>query len=354
MDFPNILHLRTDRALLNTTFEGYKLSLEPVPILKSEFSTPLYRIFTSEDQYSFLHAKLFSLHNHLFRDPWTSNSGYFLDGSWTLKNVRYKSENGSLDNPKPVFRFPKSSKPNDGYNVSCKFVSDKLCVFSDGCGLLQILNTGDRSRIDEWKSNFREYIFENSTPFILQDTQLEVKEDVTNIYCLLLSVQEKKICEENEKKFESVIDWIVISKANNSNAWSKKHVRQLRCHSLPEYCALETDSNGLLLSADEKYSFEFDIENPIVEEKLSEDGLIESNDPEEVKKAEENGSVFTWSQTDEDICIYFSIGKESVVKDFKVFCTGLKLNVLHKKRSLLDSELYEHIDNDLTTWNLVI
>lgn len=353
MDLPILLTLRPDRALLNAKFDGYKLSLDPVPVLKANSSTSLHRTFTSDEQYSFLHARLFSLHNHLFRDPWTPNSGYFLDDSWALRNVRYRADSGTLDNPKSVFRFPKAAKLSDGYNVSCKFVSDKFCVFSDGCGALQILNTGDRARADEWKSIYREAALEGSTSFVLQDARLEDGEGSRSVHCLLLSIREKQTAAENEKKFEAVVDWVVLSKADDTNVWSKKHVRQLRCHSLPEYCALEpNNSNGLLLSAEEKFKFEFDVENPVQEEETSEP---EPNDQKEGQgQGLQNGSSFTWSQSDEDISVYFSIEKESSAKEFKVVCAGSKINILHKSTSLLNSELYEAIDNDLTTWNLVI
>lgn len=45
------------------------------------------QVFPSEDQFSFVHMKVFSLHNHLFSDPWSENSVYFLDSSFKINKA---------------------------------------------------------------------------------------------------------------------------------------------------------------------------------------------------------------------------------------------------------------------------
>lgn len=344
MQSPAIIDLRPSHLLLNPHFDGYKLSLEPIPILKAELADSPRRVFTNDDQYSFLHAKLFSLHNHLFRDPWLNYSCYFVDENFTIQNVRYDTECGKLNNIKAVHKMPKSHSKSGDYNSSLTFVSEKFCVFADGCGNLSIFNTGDRYRTDEWKTVFSDTVLESSAPFILQDARWKIIDNVQQIQCLLLSVQRKE--ESENEKFEAVIDWIVLKKNAETNKWNKFMVRQLKGNALPEYCSLEPKCGGLLLSADRHFAFTFDTENPIVAVEKVEDEEREAN-PDEKKK-------FVWTQSDEDVTIQFEAEREASKHDFKVICDGVKLSVRYKNEVLIDVELFEKIDNDLTTWSLVM
>lgn len=353
MSSPAILDLRPSHLLLNPNFDGYKLSLEPVPVLKTELVASPRRMFTSDDQYTFLHAKLFSLHNHLFRDPWLEYSCYFIDENWTLQNVRYDTTTGKLSSIKAVHKIPKPDAGRGDYNASLSFVSEKFCVFGDGCGGLNIFNTGDRYRVEEWKTIFTDAILENSHPFVIQDARWEIINNIHQIQCLLLSVQQQT--GDNDEKFEAVLDWIVIKRDAQSNTWSKSHVRQLKGKTLPEYCVLEPKCNGLLLSADQKFQFTFDAENPIekpTERKESNDD-VSNGQNEESDKAESKNHPFNWTQSDEDITIVFDIPTDTSKQDIKVICDGTNLQVHLKNKPLLNEELFQKVDKDLTTWNLV-
>lgn len=342
-----IINLRPLHTLLNPKFDGYKLSLDPVPVLKTPLPSPLRRVYTNDDQYTFLHAKLFSLHNHLFRDPWLSYSSYFVDDTWTIQNVRYDTTTGSLGTIKSVLKLSKPSVGHNDYNPSCCFVSEKYCVFSDGCGTVKIIDTGDRFRNDEWKTIHSAPVFENSVPFVIQDARLESVDGERHINCLLLSVQEKAagIDGDDDKRYEAVIDWVRFAKEAELNVWTKLHVRRLCGKSLPEYCVLDVKSNGILLSTDQSFEFVFDAEHPLKSEDPPANG---NHDPVD-------GEInFTWTQTDEDVMVHFKVSRDSNKKDFKIVCSKSKLQVYHRNVSLLDAELCSEIDNDLTTWNLVI
>lgn len=348
MSLPAIIDLRPSGLLLNPHFDGYKLSLDPVPVLKTELITSPWRVFTSDDQYSFLHAKLFSLHNHLFRDPWLSYSSYFIDEKWIIQNVRYDNSIGKLNAIKAVHKLSKPNVTNEKYNASIRFVSEKYCVFSDGCGSLKIFTTGDRYRYDEWKTIYSDTIFTDSIPFVIQDARWEIMNGIQQIHCLLLSVQRNEKT-ENEK-YETFIDWVVIKKSDEATKWSQHHVRQMKGNAVPEYCQLEPKCNGLLLSADRKFEFTFDSENPI------ETPVIESNELKDSERLDDNSidaKVYAWNQTDEDICIQFNISRDVDKSNIKVICDSIKLQVRCKDNLLLDSDLFQAVDNESTTWNLV-
>lgn len=332
--------------MINPNFDGYKLSLEPVPVLKTLLSVTPRRCYTSDDQYSFLHAKLFSQHNLLVKDPWQSHSFYFLDDSWTVQNIKYDTTSGRIQPIRAVFKLLRGNTSNGDYNPTFCFISEKYCVLSDGCGTLRLVDTGDRYRGEEWKGIFADQLLEPNVRFILQDARLEFRNANREVHCLLLSVQSNS--EENDQKFEAVIDWVILQKAESGNTWSKVNSKQLRSASLPDYCALEPKCKSILLTTDRKWKFTSDSEQPIAEQQPDQPA-------ENIKTAEIKNSInFTWTQTDEDVIIHFSIPRESNKGDVKVVCAGTKIQVLHICDSLLDAELYDRVDSDLTTWNLVI
>jgi hypothetical protein len=53
-------------------------------------------VLPSDDQYSFLHAKVFGLHSHLYGDPWAREDVYYIDKRWkvhkSVKNINVSVE----------------------------------------------------------------------------------------------------------------------------------------------------------------------------------------------------------------------------------------------------------------------
>lgn len=86
-----VIELRADSKLLKSNFDGYKLSLEPIPILRLE-NIPLPHKITpnlAAGEFSEKHSSLFQLQNLLIADPWLPNSAYYLDVSSTIQKVNY-------------------------------------------------------------------------------------------------------------------------------------------------------------------------------------------------------------------------------------------------------------------------
>lgn len=341
MSSPTIIDLKPSELLLDSNFDGYKLSLDPIAVLKTPLPTAPQRVFTNDDQYTFLHAKLFSLHNHLFRDPWLSGSGYFLDDNRTIQAARYDESAGKLAPIKAVHKIPKWTAAPGAYNASACFVSERHCVFSEGHSDLRVFDTGDRYRNDEWKTIFAGDALDERHPFVVQNARWETVDGVSQIHCLLLSVQRKE--ESEHEKCQAIIDWVVLKK--DANQWVKQHVRRLKGNALPEYCQLEAKCKALLLSAEAFFEFTFDAENAVAAsaaiEMAPEEPLSDGTDK------------FVWNQADEDVYIHFNIPRDSVKQNVKVVCDGAKLQVWLKEELRLDADLLQEVDNELTTWNLV-
>jgi hypothetical protein len=91
MSQKKIIELRPDSKLLKSNFDGYKLSLEPIPILRLENVPIPNRISPnlSAGEYSEKHSSLFQLHNHLIADPWLSNTAYYFDVTSSIQKIHY-------------------------------------------------------------------------------------------------------------------------------------------------------------------------------------------------------------------------------------------------------------------------
>lgn len=342
MDFPVIVPIRPSHTLFNPYFRDFLQSLEPTPTKKHQLVSSPRRIFTNDDQYSFLHAKLFSLQNHLVRDPWLAYSCYFVDDEWTIRNVRYNTSTGQLLAVTSVFKIPKPSTGDGDFNPTFSFVSEKWCVFSDGCGSLRIIDTGDRFRNDEWKGVFVETVLDPSVRFLIQDARLEVRDGARDIHCLLLSIKQ---C--GDHGFEAVLDWIRLQKSAEGNNWTKLHLKQLESKSLPEYCAFEPKCNAILVSGNRKWEFVFDVEHPIVPK---------ADDNPTTDELTDQAVKFRWNQGYDDVLIHFDIERDNENEnenDVKIVCNGLSIDIQYRNRSLLDGELFYRIYNYVTTWNLV-
>ena len=74
----SIIELRPRKDLLDPAFEGYKLSLDPLPVYKHELPIAVKHREPSDEQFSFQHVKTFGLHNHLIDDPWHPEYFFFV------------------------------------------------------------------------------------------------------------------------------------------------------------------------------------------------------------------------------------------------------------------------------------
>ena len=86
-----MLDLRPDRSLLNPNFDGYKLSLDKVPSFSAALPSKLRSRAASEDQFSFLHAKLFGQSSNLIvADSQDPDRLYLLHpGEGTVSRIIY-------------------------------------------------------------------------------------------------------------------------------------------------------------------------------------------------------------------------------------------------------------------------
>lgn len=336
-----IIELRPDPKLLKNNFDGYKLSLEPIPILKLEnVNKPDHVEADTNCEYSFLHSSLFQLHNHLVADPWLHNTAYYLDETSTIQKIQYDGSTGKLKPCQPVFRCAIKRIQGSGgiYNCDFKFISEKYAVFSDGIGNLRILETGDRQKSDEWKS-IQVLQPLNNDGFIIQDSKFAIDKGEKFIHLLLLHI------EQIDGKFHNIIDWITLRQAEGSKTWEETARRTIVGKGNLHYLSLDPKCTCIVYSSNHEYKYTLDTVNEIIEELPIAPGI-------ENLQVEDSVSAFKWTQTGEDITINFNRALDAEKVDFNVKCLSNHIEVKYKLESLINSELFSEIDIDLTTWSL--
>ncbi len=86
-----IFELRPKKDLLDPTFEGYKLSLDSLPVYKHEVPVAVEHLKPSDEQLSYQHVKTFGLHNHLIEDPWSNEIAFFISKDLQIFKINLHS-----------------------------------------------------------------------------------------------------------------------------------------------------------------------------------------------------------------------------------------------------------------------
>lgn len=334
----NITELRPDLKLLTKNFEGYKLSLETVPVIKHKLQ-PLQPnvIAPNIDQYSLLHATLYSLHNHLFKDPFEPYITYIIDTSNIINKFVFNRETQRFfvgDNAQ--FQLPQSEDLDKIYNSSMKFISEQYVIVSTGSKNIYLIDTLERTNLNSWKIIFSQSVVENNNGFIILDAHLEESNGQKNVHCLLQHI------EKNEKSFENRIDWIII-KQDSELTWSLTKYKELLGKGTLQYCALESTCRAVYIASDHKYKF-----------KLSEEQIKQM----QLNKSEKEISFddfINWHQSEEEVTILVTFKEFVDKKLLSVATTTDSLKIVYKTGEQSETllELSEKVDVGLTTWSMV-
>ncbi|KAG5671957.1 hypothetical protein PVAND_002123 [Polypedilum vanderplanki] len=337
-----VIDLRVDSKLIKTNFDGYKLSLKPIAILKIENINKVHRrIANSSSEYGFLHSYLFQLHNHFYGDPFLCNTSYYIDETYNVNKISYDSNSGKLKPLTSVYKF--KSIQNDEiegkYNMKLKFVSEKYCLLSDGIGGLQIIDTGDRQKNDEWKKiDSLQPLFEGKG-FILQDCKFKIESGEKVIHCLLLYIKQE------DDKFYNFVNWITLKEESSTKKWTCVAKRILKGKGTLYYLSFDPHCNAIVYSSNHAYKYIEDNVNEIVEEQS-----MEITENEEMQAADSH--TFQWTQNGEDITINFNRIPDATNDMYHVKSLQSHIEVRCGQQILVKSDLFAEIDVDLTTWTL--
>lgn len=328
---PILVELRPNRRLLDHDFDGYKLNLSALPHWSLELQSPVDKVNPDDTQYSFLHAKLFALHNHLIADQWSHRyTFYYIDNQRKVRRIHFDSENHTFQ-VSNVYTVPVCEERRCGhFNLSLKFPSSDIGLISDGTGYLHIVTTDSRGTSDTpWKTVHSSQILGEDKYFIIIDCRCEELNDSLLVHCLVQSVEQ---CDSN---FNSVLTWVTFSTTKSYTEWKQNGIKQMQGKGVIHYAAIESTFTALYIAADHQFTF------------INDDGKTTSEAPEEEHKI-----MYTWLQTMEDINICLQLPHRYDKGLLHVQVTPLTIKVTYAGTTFVNGTLMNKVDSELTTWNV--
>ncbi|XP_062044083.1 nudC domain-containing protein 1 isoform X1 [Lepus europaeus] len=328
--------LRVKRPLLDPRFEGYKLSLEPLPCYQLELDAAVAEVKLRDDQYTLEHMHAFGMYNYLHCDSWNQDSVYYIDNLGRIMNLTVMLDT-ALGKPREVFRLPTDLTAYDNrLCASLYFTSSTWVTLSDGTGRLYVIATGERgnSASEKWEIMFNE---ELGNPFIIIHSISLEKMEEHSIAILLLRI-EKEDLDMKGSGFYVSLEWVTISKKNKDTKKYEIIKRDiLSGKSVPHYAAIEPDGNGLMIASYKSFQFVKTGQN--FEENMDEDTSEKIKEP-----------LYYWQQTEDDLTVTIRLPEDSRKEDIQVQFLPEHINIVLRDQQILEGKLYSLIDHESSTW----
>ncbi|XP_014786647.1 nudC domain-containing protein 1 [Octopus bimaculoides] len=349
--------LKVQSDLLNPNFDGYKLSLEPLPTYKINLETEIDVATLTDKQFSYQHLKALGCHNHLIFDQWAMNVGhyilYFVDKLWNICCIELTTESGhpKLINVNPAFQIPNRNNLHlipGRHNVTINFPAPDWAVIADGAGTLYLLETGLRKNVQDrsssWQLRFTksDVLGENRGLFILCDALFHTENESHFVECLILHVDEadEELKDKYNATFMTVLEWLTLS-SDDKQIWSVKQTRRLRSSRSADCCFFEKSGKAIYIAGDRLFQMIYDSERPIntTEEK---EPLKDDCPPE-----------YTWMQNAESITVHFLLPEGTPKESIYITLQSDYIDVGFKTgNQLLSGQLDHLINTQESTWTL--
>jgi hypothetical protein len=382
--------LKLDRNLLDASFEGYKLSLDPFVKynLKAEKELKLdtYNYVESGESrnrvFLYQHLKLYGLQNLLyvnFKNHYLFNINYSFFSSRFVNhfedsNLYYFDVTSRL--VKIIYNKPKilpvrslvatNIKLNDVQDISnntervnptLKFINQNLCFIFNGLDSLLIyeidntIKTEDPLITENWKLLHKQQVDSNCFSSIIRDgVQFE-----NNYHVLLMNVQESQ---ETSSQYDTLAHWLTFE--NNNNTWCLKRTRIINCYnSVPDYISLETNGKSVYLTGPSVIKYVYDSLIPVKQEIKQE---INMNIVTELT-TEKTEKFYSWNQSSEEVNLNVRLDDSTKIynhqidaqlnkNDIKVDLKFNSIQIFYKEISILNGHLYSSIKPDESIWTL--
>ncbi|KAM5137435.1 nudC domain-containing protein 1 isoform 1-T1 [Callospermophilus lateralis] len=329
--------LRVKRPLLDPRFEGYKLSLEPLPCYQLELDAAVAEVKLRDDQYTLEHMHAFGMYNYLHCDSWYQDSVYYIDNLGRIMNLTVMLDT-ALGKPREVFRLPTDLTACDNrLCASIYFTSSTWVTLSDGTGRLYVIGTGERgnSASEKWEIMFNE---ELGDPFIIIHSISLLKAEEHSIAILILRIEKEELDMKGSGFYVS-LEWVTISKKNKDNKKYEITKRDiLRGKSVPNYAAIEPNGNGLMIVSYKSFKF------------VQVDQDLEENMNEDMSEKIQVEPLYYWQQTEDDLTVTVRLPENSVKEDVHVQFLPDHIHIMLRDCQLLEGKLYSSIDHESSTW----
>ncbi|XP_034016830.1 nudC domain-containing protein 1 [Thalassophryne amazonica] len=332
--------LKVNRDLLEPKFEGYKLSLDPIPTYSVELDAAVEEVKLKDYQYTLDHIRAFGMYNYLHLDPWYEDSVFFVDCKGRVLGLTVTLDT-ALGKPREVYGITTDPSQFEGrLCASLSLTSATWAALSDGTGRLILLRTGKRgdSSHMKWEPVFSEDVGE---PFTILHSVSHVQTGVQTMEVLLLRIQ-KDLTETTGSGFSVCLEWLTV--ANTAGQGQEKNYevkkrRTLTGKSVPHYAAVEPQGKGLMVASEKLFVFTHVDGHP-----------LEPPEPEpmEVDKAE---PIYFWQQTAEDITVSLRMPEGFTKENVQFQLTADRVRVgVQGFPPLLEGQLFTSVDPEASTW----
>uniref|UniRef100_G3MP54 NudC domain-containing protein 1 n=1 Tax=Amblyomma maculatum TaxID=34609 RepID=G3MP54_AMBMU len=334
------LDLVPNRNLLDAKFESYRLSLEPLPIIRQSFQGGVQKVHLEDDQYGYLHVQMSGFINALVVDPWDTNTLFFMSEAHHVMWMHFSQESHLLE-PRVVWKIPESS--GTFRTGTLDFPHAEWCLISDGMGTIYILNSPSRPQGEPWQLCYTHRLEWSRPGTILLTSAHSSFPSSQQMECLLAyisrpqDVQGSVSIPETTVHFLCVLEWLTFTCLSNGDGglWSVKRHRRLVGASIPKYVSFDTHGNALCLASEKSYSFVYDSCKAEVGHEVEE---TKGGKPQEPP-------LYYFIQTAEDIRVFFRVNETSQ-KQPKAKIDGKTIMVTIDGETLLSGEFPHPVKSD--------
>nr|XP_006978764.1 nudC domain-containing protein 1 isoform X1 [Peromyscus maniculatus bairdii] len=330
--------LRVKRPLLDPRFEGYKLSLEPLPCYQLELDAAVAEVKLRDDQYTLEHMHAFGMYNYLHCDAWYQDSVYYIDNLGRIMNLTVMLDT-ALGKPREVFRLPTDLTTYDNrLCASIHFTSPTWVTLSDGTGRLYVIGTGNRGNSPEkWEIMFNE---ELGNPFIIIHSISLLEGEEHSVAMLLLRIEKEELDMKGSGFYVS-LEWVTVSKKKeDSKKYEITKRRVLRGKSVPHYAAIEPNGNGVMIVSYKSFKF------------ISVDQDLEESMDEDRSEKIKVEPLYYWQQTEDDLTVTVRLPENCAKEDIQIQFLPDNINIMLKEIQVLEGKLYSSIDHESSTWTI--
>ncbi|XP_066586804.1 nudC domain-containing protein 1 [Prorops nasuta] len=312
-----IIELRPDNSLLNNKFEKYKFSPDTVCITKEiQLKYEVFRLEPNNNQSSWLEARLFAFHNHLFKNPYDS-SCWFVDENWLIWQL---DKDGILNQ---IYELSSMKEKERIYNPSFGFLSDNIVIFLDGHKTMLLLMK-DEAR----KTTF--ITLENVESGLILDVRYSKNKSLFIItICVITDISGKKY----SQLLLLYYSYNICNTILENVVFLKKLV--LKVQGAVDYVYVEENAEYLHSICQDTINFEGNNNN----DHNSVEGIANLRIPK-----------YYWSQDEETLTVWIKISEDDFKQNLKVNVTQTTISVLIDENIILQGQCQHCLDKYLTTW----
>jgi len=350
--------LHPKREFINPNFDHYQLSLDKIAKHEVEIEMNVDVAKPPELNFSSHHAKLYGVHNHVFPDPWDQDKVYFCDREWNISKVSVNNRQEGdgvlyeIQLSKPaltscLFQVPDAANLRlrpVRFNVSLGFPDKNLALVVNGVDSFYLLNTQDECSNNKWKVLYQGCLPMSGFAHQLIDCTRWREGETSKVEMLVASVDEVE-GEEKERHgapYITLLTWLTLASVDDT-AWTVERTRRLECSRPFDYACLEEKGTGLQMVAPKIY-------------KMTEDSVkpIENVEAWEIVGEETTTSLYTWSQTAEELTVHLTIPEGLTKANLSVTIGSNRLELSVKNDvDMIKGDLFQRVDIEESTWTLV-